>query len=137
MKFLVDSNVLSEPTRPRPDIEVVEWLRRNERQIAVTPIILGEIEYGILLLPPGARRSRLENWFSAGIERLHVLDFDQACGAAWARLLSRLKSRGLAMPLKDSLIAASALTHHLTIATRNTIDFEHAGVRLVNPFQDR
>ena len=137
MKFLVDSNVLSEPTKPGPDSRVIDWLRRNERGIAVNPIILGEIEYGILLLPAGTRRRRLENWFAAGIERLCVLDFDKACGAAWARLLSRLKSRGLSMPLKDSLIAASALAHDLTISTRNTADFKHAGVRLVNPFQDQ
>lgn len=137
MKFLVDSNVLSEPTQPVPDSKVIDWLRRNEQEIAVTPIILGEIEYGILLLPAGTRRRRLESWFSAGIERLCVLDFDKACGAAWARILSRFKSRGLSMPLKDSLIAASALAHDLTISTRNTADFKHAGVRLVNPFQDQ
>ena len=56
MKFLVDANVLSEPTRPRPDPKVVNWLRRHEREIAIDPIILGELRFGIELLPPRGRR---------------------------------------------------------------------------------
>ncbi len=134
MKFLVDSNVLSEPTKPHPDGRVLDWLRQNEHGIAVNPIVLGEMEYGILLLPPGAKRRRLEEWFLAGCERLRVVDFDQPTGALWARLLARLKASGLSMPIKDSLIAASALAHNLSVATRNIADFRHAGVRLVNPF---
>ena len=63
MKFLVDANVLSEPTRPTPDPKVVAWLRGQEREIAVDPIILGELRFGIELLPPGRRRKRLEQWF--------------------------------------------------------------------------
>lgn len=137
MRFLVDSNVLSEPTKPHPDGRVLEWLRTNERDIAVNPIVLGEMEYGILLMPPGAKRRRLQEWFTAGRERLRVVDFDQPTGALWARLLARLKINGLSMPIKDSLIAASALAHDLTVATRNIVDFRHAGVRLVNPFDAR
>lgn len=135
VKYLVDSNVLSEPTKPNPDSRVVDWLRRKERGTVVNPIILGEIEYGILLLPDGARRRHLEKWFSEGIRRLVILDFDAATGRAWARLLAGLKQSGLAMPMKDSLIAATALAHNLTVATRNVSDFQHAGVHLENPFE--
>ena len=53
MRYLVDANVLSEPTKPAPDRRVIEWLRQNEREIAVDPIILGEVRFGILLLPGG------------------------------------------------------------------------------------
>ncbi len=60
MRYLVDANVLCEPTRPNPDPRVIDWLRRNEREIAVDPIILGEIRFGILLLQKGRRRTRLE-----------------------------------------------------------------------------
>ena len=134
MKYVVDANVLSEPTKPVPDARVVAWLRRHEHEIAVNPIILGELEYGILLLPAGRRRARLEEWFSVGVERLRVLDFDTATAASWARLLARLKKKGRAMPIKDSLIAATALAHQLTVATRNTTDFRHAGVAVENPF---
>ena len=135
MKYLVDANVLSEPTKPAPEARVIAWLRRHERDLAVSPIILGELEYGILILPASRRRTRLEQWFSAGIPRLHVLDFDTAAAGAWASLLARLKKKGRAMPIKDSLIAATALAHKLTLATRNTADFRTAGVAIENPFQ--
>ena len=69
MKYLVDANVLSEPTRPAPDSGVVEWLRRNEREIVVDPVILGEIRFGILLLHKGKRRASLERWFDVGVQR--------------------------------------------------------------------
>jgi predicted nucleic acid-binding protein len=132
-RHLVDANVLSEATRPRPDPRVIEWLRRNEREIAVDPIILGEVRFGILLLPRGARRSRLERWFDEGVQRLQCIPWDVATGLRWAELLAALRARGRTMPIKDSLIAATALTHDLTIATLNRRDFEAAGVTMVDP----
>ena len=68
MKYLVDANVLSEPTKPVPDARVVEWLRRNQRDLAVDPFILGELRFGILLLPRGKRRTSLERWFDSGVQ---------------------------------------------------------------------
>lgn len=134
MRFLVDANVLSEPTKPDPDRAVVEWLRSNERDIAVDPVILGEIRYGILLLPRGKRRARLEQWFEAGIQRIVCLPWEAETGLRWAQLLARLRNSGRAMQIKDSLIAATALVHDLIVVTRNRADFEKAGVRIVNPF---
>ena len=136
MKFLVDANVLSEPTKPVPVTRVVAWLRENESELAINPIVLGELEYGILLLPAGRRRKRLQDWFSEAVQRLRVLDFDSDCASAWARLLAGLKSKGLAMSIKDSLIAATAIAHDLSIVTRNVADFRHARVHLVNPFEE-
>lgn len=134
MKYLVDANVLSEPAKGTPDTLVVEWLRANEREIAIDPIILGELRFGILLLARGARRSRLERWFDAGVARLVCLPWEAETGLRWARLLAELRARGRAMPVKDSLIAATALVHGLTVATRNAADFEQAGVRVIDPF---
>jgi toxin FitB len=134
VKYLVDANVLSEPTRPAPDLRVVEWLRRNERDIAVDPVILGEVRFGILLLQKGRRRANLERWFDAGVQRLHCLPWEAETGLRWAELLARLRTAGRAMPIKDSLIAATALVHGLTVATRNRADFENAGVKIVDPF---
>jgi predicted nucleic acid-binding protein len=132
--YLVDANVLSEPTKPAPQLRVVDWLRRHEREIAVDPIILGEIRFGILLLPRSARRTRLERWFDEGVSRVRCLPWEVAAGRRWAELLVRLRVKGRSMPIKDSLIAATALTHDLIVVTRNRADFEKAGVRVVDPF---
>ena len=135
MKYLVDANVLSEPTKPVPEPKAVSWLRANERDLAVDPIVLGELRFGILLLPRGKKRTALEQWFERGARRLECLPWDADTGLVWAALLARLRARGAAMPIKDSLIAATALTHGLIVATRNRADFEKAGVRLVDPFR--
>ena len=134
MRYLVDANVLSEPTKPTPHAGVVEWLRRNEREIAVDPIILGEIRFGILLLPRGKRRTSLQRWFEEGVQRLLCLPWESDTGLRWAGLLAALRTSGQAMPIKDSLIAATALVHDLIVATRNRTDFEKAGVEVVDPF---
>ncbi len=136
MKYLVDANVLSEATRPQPSEVVVQWLRDHEPNLIVTPIVLGEIEYGILLLPAGRKRTRLLEWFREGVRRLRSVDLDAHTATVWATLLARLKTQGKSMPVKDSLIAASALQHQFTIVTRNQADFQHAGVPLIDPFDD-
>ena len=133
MRYLVDANVLSEAARPSPDPRVVDWLTRAERQLVVAPIILGELRFGILLLPRGQRRSRLERWLGEGAARLHCVAWDADTGLRWARLLAELRTAGKAMPIKDSLIAATALAHDLTIATLNLRDFTAAGVQLIDP----
>ena len=134
MKYLVDANVLSEPTKPSPDPAVVAWLQAHEPEIAVDPVILGELRFGILILPRGKKRMALERWFNAGVGRLHCLPWDADTGMKWAELLARLRKTGTAMPIKDSFIAATAIVYGLTVVTRNRIDFAKAGVRVLNPF---
>jgi predicted nucleic acid-binding protein len=132
--FLVDANVLSEPTKATPNQRCLQWLKRHEREIAVDPIILGEIRFGILLLAKGRRRRKLEQWFDGGVQLLQCLPWEAETGIRWAALLASLRHSGRAMPIKDSLIAATALVHGLTVATRNRSDFEKAGVKVVDPF---
>lgn len=134
MTFLVDANVLSEPTKSEPNQHVVNWLRQHEADIAVDPVIIGEIRFGILLMPKGKRRNRLERWFEAGVRGLHCLPWEADTGLRWAQLLATLRASGRAMPIKDSLIAATALVHGLTVVTRNRADFAKAGVKIVDPF---
>lgn len=136
MKFVVDAHVLSEPTKAAPSEACVNWLRTHERELAVDPVILGELRYGILILPNGRRRARLERWFEAGVKRLHCLAWDAACGLRWAELVAALRRSGRAMPIKDSLIATTALVHRLTVATRNRADFEKSGVKVIDPFDE-
>ncbi len=134
MKYLVDANVLSEATRPKPAPRVIDWLSRNEREIAIDPVILGELRFGILVLPRGKRRARLERWFKRGVERIHCIPWDVGTGLRWAELLADLRGSGRSMPIKDSLIAATALANGLSVVTRNRSDFEKAGVEILDPF---
>jgi toxin FitB len=134
MRYLVDANVLSEATKPAPDPQAVGWLRKHEQELSVDPIVLGEIHFGILLLPAGRRRERLERWFQEGVSRVVCISWDAATGLRWAKLLADLRSAGQTMPIKDSMIATTALVHGLTVATRNTKDFAKTGVQVVNPF---
>ncbi len=137
MKFIADANLLSEAMKPEPAPQVLDWLRLNEQHLAVTPVILGELEFGILLLPASKRKKSLQLWFEEIRSTILCLDFDNNAASAWARLLAKLRSKGLAMPIKDSLVAASAIARNLAVATRNTRDFKNAGIPVVNPFEAR
>lgn len=134
MTYLVDANVLSEPTKPAPDARVVGWLRRNERSLVVDPVILGELRFGIHLLPDGKRRRRLERWFDDGVARMSCVSWDAATGLRWAKLLAELRRLGRSLPIKDSLIAATALVHDFILVTRNTRDFAVTGAKVLDPF---
>jgi len=85
-------------------------------------------------LPIGKRRERLERWFQDGVELVHCLAWEAAMGLRWAQLLAELRTRGQSMPIKDSLIATTALVHGLPVVTRNRRDFEKAGVEVIDPF---
>jgi predicted nucleic acid-binding protein len=114
----------------------VGWLRQHERDIAVDPIILGEVRFGILLLRAGSKRAALERWFDEGIRHLRCLPWEAETGLRWAELVASLRRSGRSMPVKDSLIAATALVHGLAVVTRNASDFEPAGLEIVVPFED-
>ena len=135
MTYLVDANVLSEVTKPEPRNGVLKWLNTNQSEMAVDSIILGEIRLGIVRLPNGRKRDILQSWFEEGVQRLVCIPWDNEIAIRWADLIVELQRTGRTLPLFDSMIAATALTHGLTIATRNRRDFEVAGVQVVNPFE--
>jgi len=134
MNYLVDSNVLSEPTRTAPNPKVTAWLSDHMSSIFIDPIILGELRIGILALPSGKKRVQLEKWFDSVISSIECLPWDRVTSLRWAQLISDLRRKGQALPLIDSMIAATALAHGLTIATRNSRDFRRSGVKVINPF---
>lgn len=135
MTYLVDANVLSEPTKPASSSKVVDWLSANQRNLVVDSIILGELCIGILALSRGRKRTQLEQWFEALVQTIDCLPWDATISRRWAKLVVDLKRKGATMPLLDGMIAATALQHDLTIATRNTRDFRKAGVKALNPFE--
>ena len=135
MTFLTDANILSEPTKPNPEARIEEWLQRYEEHIVVDSIILGEVRLGISRLPNGRKRQKLDDWFNRVVLSIVCLPWDAPIAIRWAELITDLRCRGKMMPLQDSMIAATALSHGLTVATRNVKDFENAGVHVINPFE--
>ena len=138
MRVLLDTNVLSEPTRVNPDIRVLEWLNElDESQTFISAISLAEIRRGIVILEESRKRTTLAAWFDHELvprfaER--ILPVDQSVAIAWGDFMGEAKRRGLGLKPMDGLLAATATVHDLTLATRNTRDFEQLGVMLVDPW---
>ena len=135
MIYLVDANVLSEPTKQTANPKVVAWLTANEARLVVDPIIIGELRVDILALPKGRKREKLEQWFETLLETIECLPWDATVSQRWAALVVELKRKGLTVPLLDGMIAATALHHDLVVATRNTRDFKKTGVKTIDPFE--
>ena len=135
MSYLVDTNVLSELVRPRPEPKVVRWMRAGSAAgLFVSVLTLGEIRRCAERLDAGLRRRRLEGWLEEDVPRLfeaRVLPVDAAVADRWGRLLHQV---GRAVPAVDSLLAAAALHHRLRFATRNVADFAFPGLEVANPW---
>jgi toxin FitB len=134
MTYLIDTNVLCEPTKREPNSVVVKWLRDNEGSLIVNPIILGEIDFGILSLADGKYKSELREWFQKVAVMLQIFEIDQRTALIWSKLLHDLKKVGRTMPISDSLIAATALQYDLVIVTRDLKDYQFCGAKIFNPF---
>ena len=141
MNFLLDTNVLSEATRPQPDVRVAEWLgARAALTLFVSIVSIAEIRKGILLLPVGRKRTKLGNWLESELLPAfanRVIALGEAEMNEWASLQADTEKKGRRLPVVDSLIAATARCHGLTIATRNIQDFRHCGVPVFNPWDEK
>ncbi|HRQ88242.1 MAG TPA: type II toxin-antitoxin system VapC family toxin [Bacteroidia bacterium] len=135
MIYLVDVNVLCEPTKRCPHESVQRWLDRHEAEIAVDPIIMGEIWHGILRLPAGNRKERLRVWFQALQSHMPCLEWTLDMAVIWAEICDHVQSSGFTLTVPDTMIAATAKRHGLIVATRNVSDFTRCGVPVVNPFE--
>ena len=138
MSFLVDTNVVGEPMKPKPERRVVAWLRDNESGLYISTITIGEIRRGIERLPGGSRKMLLMGWLAMLCERMggRILSFNTSTAHVWGQLKAKWDKEGISVPSLDSQIAATAQRHQLAVVTRNTADFEKTGVKVLNPFID-
>ena len=136
MSYLVDANVLSEATRRQPDANVLAWLERHDAELHVSTLTLAEIVKGIHLLAQGKKRRDLEAWFEELVASFagRVLPVDESVARAWGAFYAKHQRQGRLLSSFDSLLAATALAHGLTLATRNAADFP-ADVSVINPWQ--
>jgi len=138
VSVLLDTCVVSELIKPAPDPIVLAWTGDTpEGACLLSTITLGEVMNGIWRLPAGKRRSRLEAWFEGLLARYEtrILPVDAAVARKWGRLSGELAGRGAPTAMADGLIAATALVHGLTLATRNIADFKPFEVEIVNPWK--
>ena len=126
MSYLLDTNVLSELTKPTPEQAVVDWfVAQRRKELWVSVITLGEIERGILLLDEGRKKQNLLNWLKSIRVQFaeQTLAIDDDVMKDWAALYSKPAHKGTMKDALDSLLAATSSHHSLTIATRNKSDF--------------
>lgn len=138
MSFLLDTNVVSEWARPRPDAGVVAWLAEaDEDRVFVSVVTLAELRYGIERMAAGSRRKRLDEWLREELPlrfEQRVLPIDSAVADAWGKVVAQREAIGRPIGSVDAFIAATAAFHGLTLVTRNTSDFEPSVKALVNPW---
>jgi toxin FitB len=136
--FLIDTNIPSELTRPKPDLRVSNWVEAQDNaSLHLSVVSVGELRKGFALLPPSKRRLQLEEWFEQYLLPLfadRILPVTQSVSNRWGVLGAECQLRGTPLGTADGMIAATAIEHDLTIVTRNAKDFAGLGVVLLNPW---
>lgn len=138
MSYLLDTNVVSEWVKPRPDAGVVEWLGEvDEDRAYISVVTLAELRRGVERLPKGRRRRRLDSWIDDELLLRfdgRILPIDSPVADAWGRLVVRREASGRPIGSMDAFIAATSLVHDLILVTRNTADFAATLPRMINPW---
>lgn len=139
LSYLLDTCVVSEFVKPKPDKNVLSWLNTMDAErIYLSVVTLGEVQQGISNLPRSNRRAELEEWFNEQLAAQfsgRILSLDAATFITWGQLIAPLKQQGRTMSVMDSLIAATAVHHRMTLVTRNVSDFQHVELSIFNPWQ--
>src|ERR1700678_1291319 len=136
MKYLVDTNILSEPTKPQPNLQVEKWIADHEANFYSSALGMAELLNGLEKLPESERKRRLAGQIEKLMEKLggRISSFNLRVVREWVRLQAELRAKARVMTWEDSISAATARHRGLTLATHNIGDFVHANVRLYEPF---
>lgn len=135
--ILLDTCVISEAIKPKPDPKVLAWLDAvDEDALYLSVVAVGELKRDIELLPESEKKNALRLWFEELLERFgeRILDLDTGTLLTWGALSARLKNEGRTMPLRDSMVASCAIRNNALLATRNTRDYEASGVPMADPW---
>lgn len=137
--IILDTNVISELTRPVPDSGVIAWVdSQPTEETAVTAITVAELRYGVRRLPDGRRKTELSEAVSALVDtdfRGRVEAFDVLAAEQYADVVTTRERAGRPISTSDAQIAAICRVLNATLATRNTADFTGTGVGLINPWK--
>jgi toxin FitB len=136
LSYLLDTNAVSEPGQPRPDLKFMEWFALvPEEDLFVSAVTLGEVRRGMSKLDLGPKRSSVERQYNAVLAfGARILPVDVRTAQAWGDLSARLWRMGRLAGTAYELIAATALVHDLTVVTRNARHFSHSGCPLLSPW---
>ncbi|MGE3536607.1 MAG: type II toxin-antitoxin system VapC family toxin [Candidatus Tectimicrobiota bacterium] len=138
MRYLLDTCVISEPTKKRPVRQVLTWLDvQEELSLFLSVLTLGELQKGISTLPESSRRSQLQHWVAQALPRRftgRLLPLDQEVASRWGMLTGEAERAGHPMPVLDGLLAATALVAGMTLVTRNTPHMAHTGAVVFDPW---
>jgi len=136
--FLLDTNVISELVRPKPEPRVIQWMESaDEALLYLSVLTLGEIRKGIAGLAQGKRRTHLETWLEVDLQSRfsgRIVPIDSAIADRWGQLASEARRKGTPLTVIDGLLAATALHHNLTVVSRNSSDFANTQVQVLNPW---
>lgn len=139
MAWLIDTDVLSERARARPDQRLLEWIEAHASEIYTSSHTIAEIQAGIAFLPEGAKKRALQLWLNRLMDAMdgRILNFNTSVATVWGRQEAEFKRKGCPMPMPDSFIAATARRHNLTIVTRNVADYTRPGLKVLNPVAEK
>jgi predicted nucleic acid-binding protein len=139
MRYLLDTCVISELAKPEPNEKVVSWATQNdEENFYLSSLTFGELHKGISKLPPSKRKENLLQWVEHDLKdrfKTRIIDITLKVAKQWGETQGISESQGRPMPAIDGLIAATGLTHDLTVVTRNIADMQQSGVSLLNPWE--
>ena len=139
MKYLLDTCAISELTKTKPDKKVISWITNNdEANYYLSSLTFGELYKGVSKLPDSKKRKKLFLWIEHDLKERFagkILDIDLMVARTWGEIQGASEAVGNPMPAIDSLIAATGLTHDLTVVTRNITDMQQSGVSLLNPWK--
>jgi predicted nucleic acid-binding protein len=137
--IILDTNVVSEPMKPKPIEQVLEWLdEQSAETLYLTSVSFTGLLVGVVILPDGKRKAGLHSGLTELIDHLfgpRILPFDYAAAEHYIQIVGRARKAGVGISVSDCQIASIALLHGFSVATRDVEPFQAAGVTVINPFE--